>query len=86
MAAANGSILVHGYDVASDFVLVVDASGQVYPITVPETKDALPLTSGMVADAIGWWLGSQDGLYLRTPSTGAVLISEVLAAPTGACA
>jgi hypothetical protein len=46
----------------------------------------VPSTSGLVADANGWWLGSLDGIYLWTPRIGAVLVSESLAAPAGACA
>ncbi len=85
-AAANGSIFVHGYDVASDFALVVTAPGQAQPVTVPETDNPVPLSSGLVADANGWWIGSLDGVYLWTPHTGAILVSELTAAPTGPCA
>jgi len=40
---------------------------------------------GLVADSNGWWLGSLDGVYLWTSRTGAILVSESLAAPAGTC-
>ncbi len=85
-AAANGSIFVHGYDVAADILLVVTAPGQAQPVTVPETDNPVPLSGGLVADAHGWWMGSLDGVYLWTPHTGAILVSEMTASPTGPCA
>jgi streptogramin lyase len=85
-AAANGSIFVHGYDVAADILLVATAPGQAQPVTVPETGNPVPLSIGLVADANGWWMGSLDGVYLWTPHTGAILVSEVTAAPAGPCA
>jgi hypothetical protein len=85
-AAANGSIFVHGYDLVSDFVLVATAPGQAQQVTVPETGNPIPLSSGLVADVNGWWIGSLDGVYLWTPHTGAILVSEVTAAPAGPCA
>jgi len=82
----NGSIVVSGRDVASGFLLVLTGPSQAVPINVPETGDPLPLSQGLIADASGWWLGSLDGIYLWTPHTGAVLVSESLASPAGACA
>jgi streptogramin lyase len=86
VAVANGSILVHGYDAGSEFLLVVTAPGQAQPVTVPETGNSVPLSSGLVADANGWWIGSLDGVYLWTRHTGAILVSELTAAPAGPCA
>jgi streptogramin lyase len=87
MAATNRSIIVHGYSVAGDFLVVVTAPGQAVPITVPETDEPMPLGGGVaVDDANGWWLGSLDGLSLWTPHTGAILVSEATATPVGACA
>src|SRR5260370_35175770 len=77
---------VHGYDVAADILLVVTAPGQAQPVTVPETDNPVPLSGGLVADAHGWWMGSLDGVYLWTPHTGAILVSEMTASPTGPCA
>jgi len=84
--AANGSIVVSGYDTTSSYLWVLSAPGQAQPITVPGTSDAVPSSSGLIADANGWWIGSLDGVYLWTPHTGAILISELLASPAGACA
>jgi streptogramin lyase len=86
VAAAAGSIVVSGYDIASSLLLVVTAPGQAVPITVPETGDSIPWSSGAVADANGWWFGTLDGVYLWTPHTGAILVSPATAAPAGACA
>jgi streptogramin lyase len=86
VAAGNGSILVQGTYVASDFLLVVTAPGQAQPVTVPETDNPVPLSGGLVADSHGWWIGSLDGVYLWTPHTGAILVSELTAGPTGPCA
>jgi hypothetical protein len=79
VAAANGSIIVQAYDEGSSALLVASAPGQVQQVTVTPS-------SGPVADANGWWMGSLDGVYLWTPRTGAVLISELTAAPAGPCA
>jgi hypothetical protein len=84
--AAKGSIVISGRDVVSSYLWVLTAPGQAQAVTVPETSDVVPSTSGLVADGNGWWLGSLDGIYLWTPRTGAVLVSESLAAPAGACA
>jgi streptogramin lyase len=84
--ATGGSIIVSGFDVMSSFLLALTGPEQAVPINVPETGDAVPLSQGLIADANGWWLGSLDGIYLWTPHTGAVLVSESLASPAGACA
>jgi streptogramin lyase len=86
VAATGDSIIVSGDDTSARYLWVMSAPGQAVPITVPETADAVPLSQGLIADANGWWLGSLDGIYLWTPHTGAVLVSESLAAPAGACA
>jgi hypothetical protein len=85
-AAYGGSIVVSGYDVAGNFLVVVTAPGKAVPITVPETGDPIAPSGTPVADANGWWFGSLDGVYLWTPHTGAILVSELTAAPAGACA
>ncbi|HEV2032957.1 MAG TPA: hypothetical protein VGU71_01965 [Candidatus Dormibacteraeota bacterium] len=85
-AANNGSIVVSGYDKAGNFLLVVSTPGKSVPIHVPETGDPIPSSGGPIADANGWWFGSLDGMYLWTPRTGAILVSEVTATPAGACA
>lgn len=86
LAAANGSILVQAYDLGSGALLVAGAPGQSQAVTVAGTGRPVPLSGGLVNDANGWWLGSLDGLYLWTPHTGAVLVSELTAAPAGQCA
>jgi streptogramin lyase len=85
-AATNGSIVVSGYDITGNFLLVVSAPGKAVPVTVPETGEPIPSSSGTVADANGWWFGSLDGVYLWTPHTSAILVSELTAAPAGTCA
>lgn len=85
VGVANGSIVVSGRDSNSSYLWVVSSPGQAEAITVPGTGDVLPVTSGLIADANGWWLGSLDGVYLWTPHTGAILVSESPAAPAGAC-
>jgi streptogramin lyase len=82
----DGSIVVSGRDAMSNFLVFLSGPGQAVPINVPETSDPVPASQGLIADASGWWLGSLDGIYLWTPHTGAVLVSESLAAPVGACA
>jgi streptogramin lyase len=84
--ATDGTIVVSGYDTSSSYLWVLSAPGQAQPITVPGTNDAVPSSSGLIADANGWWMGSLDGIYLWTPRTGAVLVSESPATPAGACA
>ena len=88
MAVTNGSIVVSGRDRASNFVLVVTAPGQAIPVTVPDTGEAITSSSGngAVADANGWWFGTLDGLFLWTPHTGAILVSDSTASPAGPCA
>jgi streptogramin lyase len=86
LAASHGSIAVSGYDIASSLLLVVTVPGQAIPITVPETSEPIPSSGGAVGDDNGWWFGSLDGVYLWTPRTGAILVSELTAAPAGACA
>ncbi|HET6310641.1 MAG TPA: hypothetical protein VFH00_06515 [Candidatus Nitrosotalea sp.] len=86
-AAYGGSIVVSGYDVAGNFLVVVTAPGKAVPITVPETDDPIPSSGGApIADANGWWFGSLDGVYLWTPHTGAILVSELTVVPAGTCA
>ncbi|OLC25897.1 MAG: hypothetical protein AUJ02_09970 [Chloroflexi bacterium 13_1_40CM_3_65_12] len=84
-AAANGTIIVGGYDGAGTYLWALSAPGQAAPITVPGSEDAVPWMGGLVADSNGWWLGSLDGVYLWTSRTGAILVSESLAAPAGTC-
>jgi streptogramin lyase len=84
--AGNGSIVVSGFEVASSFLVVLTGPSQAVPINVPETSDPVPVAGAPISDANGWWLGSLDGIYLWTQRTGAVLVSESLAAPAGACA
>lgn len=84
--AANGTIIVGGYDGAGTYLWALSAPGQAVMITVPGSADAVPTTTGLVADAYGWWLGSLDGIYLWTPRTGAILVSDSLATPAGTCA
>ncbi len=86
VGAANGSILVSGYDIAGTYLWALDGPGQAALITTPETGDSLPFSSGLVADVNGWWFGSLDGIYLWTQRTGAILVSETLAGPAGTCA
>jgi streptogramin lyase len=86
VAAAGDSIIVSGNDTSSSYLWLMNGPGQAVPIDVPETGDAVPLSQGLVADANGWWLGSLDGIYLWTQHTGAILVSESLASPAGACA
>jgi len=85
MGTGSGSIIVGGYGIAGSYLWAVTGPEQAQAITVPETGD-VPSASGLVADGKGWWLGSLDGIYRWTPRTGAVLVSESLAAPAGACA
>lgn len=86
IGASSGTIIVRGQDSGPGFVVLVSVPGQVVPLTVPESGDPLPLTSGLIADGNGWWMGSEDGVYLWTPHTGAILVSAVTDAPAGACA
>ena len=84
--ASGGSIVISGVDMMSSFLLVLANPEQAVPINVPETSDPVPFSQGLMADANGWWIGSLDGVYLWTQHTGAVLVSESLASPAGACA
>ncbi|HXB05143.1 MAG TPA: hypothetical protein VNY77_09810 [Candidatus Angelobacter sp.] len=86
VAASDDSIIVSGNDTSSSYLWLVDGPGQAVSINVPETSDPVPYAQGLIADANGWWIGSLDGLYLWTPHTGAVLVSDSLVAPAGACA
>jgi hypothetical protein len=82
----SGSIVVTGYDSSGSHTWLVSAPGQAKLLTVPQTGDDLPSGSGFTADSNGWWFGSLDGVYLWTQHTGAVLVSESLTVPAGACA
>jgi hypothetical protein len=86
VGAAGGSIMVSGYDWAGSYLWAVNGPGQAVLITTPESGEPLPITSGLVPDANGWWLGSLDGVYLWTARTGAILVSEVTSTPAGTCA
>ena len=86
VATTGDSIIVSGNDTSSSYLWLVTGPGQAVPITVPETGDAVPYSSGLVADTNGWWIASLDGIYLWTPHTGAVLIYPLDVAPAGACA
>jgi streptogramin lyase len=85
-AVTSGSIIVTGYDSSGSHTWLVSAPGQAILLTVPQTGDDLPQGSGFIADSNGWWFGSLDGIYLWTQHTGAVLVSESLTVPAGACA
>ena len=85
-AATKGSIVVTGRDMASNFELVVTAPGQAVSIVIPESSEPIPSSGGAIADSNGWWFGSLDGVYLWTPHTGAILVSEATAVPAGICA
>jgi hypothetical protein len=85
-AVTSRSIMVSGYDSSGSYTWLVSTPGQAKLLTVPETGDDLPQASGFIADSNGWWFGSLDGVYLWTEHTGAVLVSESLAVPAGACA
>jgi hypothetical protein len=85
-AATSGSIIVSGYDSSGSYEWVLNGPGQAQLLTVPGTGDPLANPSGVIGDANGWWLGSLDGIYLWTPHTGAVLVSENQASPAGSCA
>jgi streptogramin lyase len=86
VGAANGSIVVQGRDQSSAYELVVTAPGQAQVVDVGASGDNLPFTSVPIPDGTGWWMGSVNGLYLWTPHTGAILVSELTAAPAGPCA
>jgi streptogramin lyase len=85
-AVTSASIIVSGYDGSGSYTWLVSTPGQSKLLTVPQTGDDLPSASGFVADSNGWWFGSLDGVYLWTQHTGAVLVSESLTVPAGACA
>lgn len=86
MAVAERGIVVRGNDPNTSFLWVVSGPGQAQSVIALGTGDAEPFTGRAIADANGWWLGGLDGVYLWTPRTGAVLISEVTASPAGTCA
>jgi hypothetical protein len=86
VAVARGSIVVSVWDGGSSVLMVVTSPGEAVPINVPDTKEPIPYGGAIVGDVIGWWFGSSDGLYLRTPHTGTILVSNVTASPAGACA
>src|ERR1700682_425632 len=86
MGVTDRSIVVRGNDPDASYVWVVTGPGHAQPVTAPGTGDAESFAGRPVADGNGWWLGSQDGLYLWTPRTGAFLVSDVKATPAGTCA
>ncbi len=86
VAAAADSVIVSGDDTSANYLWMMSGPGQAVPITVPETSDSVSVSGGPIADGNGWWLGSLDGVYLWTARTGAVLVSQSLAVPAGACA
>ena len=85
-AVASGSIVVSGYDTSGSYAWVLTNPGEPALLTVPETSEVVPNPSGFIADSNGWWFGTADGVYLWTPHTGAILVSESLASLAGACA
>ncbi|HEY1419158.1 MAG TPA: hypothetical protein VGG90_00440 [Candidatus Dormibacteraeota bacterium] len=83
---ANGSPIVDVSDGVSTTFWIVAAANQGLRMEFPYTTDRYPSLSGFVGDSAGVWVGSQDGVYLWTPRTGGVLVTDVPVTPAGTCA
>jgi len=86
IAAAGGSLLVSGFDIAGSYLWAVGAPGKSDLITDPATGDPFSYAIASAAAPGSWWLGTAGGIYLWTARTGAVLLADADASPAGACA
>ena len=86
VAAANGMPIVFSYDGVSISYSILTSPNQAKKMDFPFTADLSPSFSGFTSDSAGLWVGSLDGVYLWTPRTGGVLMSEAAVTPAGTCA
>jgi streptogramin lyase len=81
-----GAPIVSVYDGASTTFWLVTAAGQAQKLEFPFETAANPTEDSFVGDEHGLWVGSADGVYLWTPRTGSVLVTDTPARPAGTCA
>ncbi len=65
---------------------MLNAPNQMQKIDFPFESGVYPSVRGFLADAAGVWVGSDEGVYLWTARTGAVLMTDQPATPAGTCA
>jgi streptogramin lyase len=82
----NGAPIVSARDGDATSVWLVTAANQAQKLTFPFSIDRDAYLGRFVGDSAGIWVGSNDGIYLWTARTGAVLISDEAASPAGTCA
>src|SRR6266567_1792250 len=76
VAAAGGSLLVSGFDIAGSYLWAVGTPGKSDLITDPATGDPFSYASATAAGPDSWWLGAAGGIYLWAGRTGAVLLAD----------
>jgi streptogramin lyase len=86
VAVVGGKPILWMYDAAVTTYWILNAPNQAQQIEFPFDSDVYPSVRGFTADAAGVWVGSDEGVYLWTPRTGAVLMTDQPATPAGTCA
>jgi streptogramin lyase len=86
VAVANRMPIVWIYDGLSTTYWIMTRANEAQRMDFPFSSVRYPSIGGFTGDAAGVWAGSLDGVYLWTPRTGGVLMSEVEATPAGICA
>ncbi|HSS61812.1 MAG TPA: hypothetical protein VLK30_10195, partial [Candidatus Limnocylindrales bacterium] len=85
VGVVGDGVVVNVYDGATSQLFWVPSPGTAQGMAFPFTSETFPSFSGFVGDAMGVWVGSEDGLYLWTARTGGVLVSTEVATPAGTC-
>jgi len=86
VGTAGGKPILWIYDGAVTTYWIVNAPSQAQKMDFPFDSDQNPSERGFTADAAGVWVGSDEGVYLWTARTGAVLMTDQPATPAGSCA
>lgn len=82
----NGSPVITIWDGTTVRWVLATAPNQSQPMDFPFATDSQPDYTGFIADPMGVWVGSPDGVYLWTARTGGILVSDEPATPAGTCA
>jgi streptogramin lyase len=86
VATAGGMPILFAYDGQSTTYWIMSAPNQAQKMEFPFSTDRYGYLGGFVADAYGVWVGSVEGVYLWTPRTGGVLMTDERVTPAGTCA
>jgi streptogramin lyase len=86
VGAVGGSPVVNVWDGTQSTQWIVTAPNQARLLEYSFSGSVQLSTRGFISDSTGLWIGSDDGVYLWTPRTGAVLVTEQAVTPAGTCA